>query len=193
MIRLFHKTSLTALTDEQLMSRVREGQDEKAFNELYSRHARRLMGFFLRAFRYDEDEAADACQETFLKVWQAAEQFNPTSAFRPWLYTIAYNMCRSRFRHSEQVERYLAEQLATTADEYTDALELQLDNATLQQALSTALDAMPQESRTLFALRFEEELGIAQVAQILGIPDGTVKSRLHRLLNHLKQQLHDYE
>ena len=51
MIRFFRKTSLTALTDEQLMSRVGEGQDEKAFNELYSRHARRLMGFFLRAFR----------------------------------------------------------------------------------------------------------------------------------------------
>ena len=193
MIRLFRKTSLTALTDEQLMSRVGERQDVKAFDELYSRHARRLMGFFLRAFRYDEDEAADACQETFLKVWQAAEQFNPTSAFRPWLYTIAYNLCRSRFRHSEQVERYRAEQLATTADEYTDACELQLDNATLQRALVATLETLPPESRTLFALRFEEELGIAQVAQILGIPEGTVKSRLHRLLNLLKQQLHDYE
>ena len=193
MISLFRKTSLTALTDEQLMSRVGERQDEKAFDELYSRHARRLMGFFLRAFRYDEDEAADACQETFLKVWQAAEQFNPTSAFRPWLYTIAYNLCRSRFRHSEQVERYRAEQLATTVDEYTDACELQLDNATLQRALVATLETLPPESRTLFALRFEEELGIAQVAQILGIPEGTVKSRLHRLLNLLKQQLHDYE
>ena len=193
MIRLFRKTSLTALTDEQLMSRVGERQDEKAFDELYSRHARRLMGFFLRAFRYDEDEAADACQETFLKVWQAAEQFNPTSAFRPWLYTIAYNLCRSRFRHSEQAERYRSEQLATTADEYTDACELQLDNATLQRALVATLETLPPESRTLFALRFEEELGIAQVAQILGIPEGTVKSRLHRLLNLLKQQLHNYE
>ena len=193
MIRLFRKTSLTALTDEQLMSRVGAGQDEKAFNEIYSRHARRVMGFFLRAFRYDEDEAADACQETFMKVWQAAEQFNSTSAFRPWLYTIAYNLCRSRFRHSEQVERYRAEQLATTADEYTDACELQLDNATLQRALVATLETLPPESRTLFALRFEEELGIAQVAQILGIPEGTVKSRLHRLLNLLKQQLHDYE
>ena len=193
MIRLFRKTSLTALTDEQLMSRVKERQDEKAFNELYSRHARRLMGFFLRAFRYDEDEAADACQETFLKVWQAAEQFKPTSAFRPWLYTIAYNLCRSRFRHSEQVERYLAEQSATTTEEYADAFELYLDNAILQQALVAVLATLSQESRTLFALRFEEELGIAQVAQILGIPEGTVKSRLHRLLNLLKQQLHDYE
>lgn len=183
MIRLFRKTSLTALTDEQLMSRVGAGQDEKAFNELYSRHARRLMGFFLRAFRYDEDEAADACQETFLKVWQAAEQFNPTSAFRPWLYTIAYNLCRSRFRHSEQAERYRSEQLATTADEYTDACELQLDNATLLKALANVLETLSQESRTLFALRFEEELGIAQVSEILGIPEGTVKSRLHRLLS----------
>jgi RNA polymerase sigma-70 factor (ECF subfamily) len=193
MIRLFRKTSLTALTDEQLMSRVGEGQDEKAFNELYSRHARRLMGFFLRAFRYDEDEAADACQETFLKVWQAAEQFNPTSAFRPWLYTIAYNLCRSRFRHSEQAERYRSKQLATTADEYTDACELQLDNAALQQVLANVLETLPRESRTLFALRFEEELSIAQVAQTMNLHEGTVKSRIHRLLCYLKKQLHDYE
>ena len=193
MIRLFRKTSLTALTDEQLMRRAGAGQDEKAFNELYSRHARRLMGFFLRAFCYDEDEAADACQETFLKVWQAAEQFTPTSSFRPWLYTIAYNLCRSRFRHSEQAERYRSEQLATTADEYTDACELQLDNATLQRALASVLATLPQESRTLFALRFEEELSIKQVAQVLNIPEGTVKSKMHRLLCQLKQQLHDYE
>ena len=193
MIRLFRKTSLTALTDEQLISRVGAGQDEKAFNELYSRHARRLMGFFLRAFRYDEDEAADACQETFLKVWQAAEQFDPTSAFRPWLYTIAYNLCRSRFRHSEQAERYRSEQLATTADEYTDACELQLDNAALQQVLANVLETLPRESRTLFALRFEEELSIAQVAQTMNLHEGTVKSRIHRLLCYLKKQLHDYE
>ena len=193
MIRLFRKTSLTALTDEQLISRVGAEQDEKAVNELYSRHARRLMGFFLRAFRYDEDEAADACQETFLKVWQAAEQFNPTSAFRPWLYTIAYNLCRSRFRHSEQAERYRSEQLATTADEYTDACELQLDNAALQQVLANVLETLPRESRTLFALRFEEELSIAQVAQTMNLHEGTVKSRIHRLLCYLKKQLHDYE
>lgn len=193
MIRFFRKTSLTAWTDEQLMTRVGTGQDEKAFNELYSRHARRLMGFFLRAFRYDEDEAADACQETFLKVWQAAELFNPTSAFRPWLYTIAYNLCRSRFRHSEQAERYLSEQFATTAEAYTDACELQLDNATLLKALEKALETLPPESRILFALRFEEELSIKQVAQVLNIPEGTVKSKVHRLLCQLKQQLHDYE
>lgn len=193
MIRLFRKTSLTACTDEQLMSRVGTGQDEKAFNELYSRHARRLMGFFLRAFRYDEDEAADACQETFLKVWQAAEQFDPTSAFRPWLYTIAYNLCRSRFRHSEQAERYRSEQLATTAETSEDSSELQLDNATLQRALASVLATLSQESRTLFALRFEEELSIKQVAQVLNIPEGTVKSKVHRLLCQLKQQLHDYE
>ena len=66
-------------------------------------------------------------------------------------------------------------------------------DATLLKTLSEVLETLPQESRTLFALRFEEELGIAQVSAILGIPEGTVKSRLHRLLNLLKQQLHDYE
>ena len=76
---------------------------------------------------------------------------------------------------------------------YTDACELQLDNATLLKTLEKILETLSQESRTLFALRFEEELGIAQVSEILGIPEGTVKSRLHRLLNLLKQQLHDYE
>ena len=76
---------------------------------------------------------------------------------------------------------------------YTDACELQLDNATMLKALANVLETLSQENRTLFALRFEEELSIKQVAQVLNIPEGTVKSKVHRLLCQLKQQLHDYE
>lgn len=193
MIRYLRKTSYSTLTDEEIMCLVGEKQDEKAFKELYNRHARRLMGFFLRTFNYNNEEAADACQEVFLKVWHTAARFHTTSTFRPWLYTIAYNYARSKFRHSEQEERYLLEQIATTTEDYEEANELQLDNATLLNALEKVLQTLPSECRTLFALRYEEELSIKQVAQVLNIAEGTVKSKIHRLLCYLKQQLHDYE
>lgn len=193
MIRLFRKTSYPSLTDEELMHRLSETQDEKAFNELYERHARRLMGFFIRTFGYDEETASDACQEIFMKVWQTATGFNSKSSFQPWFYTIAYNYARSKFRHSEQEQRYFSEQTTTATESYEDTSELQLDNATLLKALETTLQTLSAESRTLFALRFEEELSIRQVAQVLNLPEGTVKSKVHRLLGHLKRQLHHYE
>jgi RNA polymerase sigma-70 factor (ECF subfamily) len=61
------------------------------------------------------------------------------------------------------------------------------------EALYSILKKLPKDYRTLFALRYEEELSIAQVAQILKVPEGTVKSRVHRLLQSIKQQLKDYE
>lgn len=175
------------------MLRLGKEQDEKAFNELYARHARRLMGFFLRTFGYNEEAAADACQEIFLKVWQTATNFHYGSSFRPWFYTIAYNYARSKFRHSEQEQRFLIEQAIETADSYDEGPEPHLDNATLQKALANVLETLSQESRTLFALRYEEELTLKQVAQVLNIPEGTVKSKVHRLLCQLKNQLYDYE
>ena len=63
----------------------------------------------------------------------------------------------------------------------------------MRKALSEALERLPSEQRTLFALRYEEELTVAQVSQILDMPEGTVKSRLHRMLNYLKHELKDYE
>ena len=193
MIRFLHKRKSRHLADEDLMQRVAEERCEWAFDELYQRYAQRLMGFFYRMYHQDRERAADDCQETFMKVWHMRHQYNADLAFCPWLYTIAYNISRSYFRHAELQEKYTVEQSLRYEETNSDDSELKIDQETMRKALSEALERLPSEQRTLFALRYEEELTVAQVSQILDMPEGTVKSRLHRMLNYLKHELKDYE
>lgn len=183
---LFH--SLRALTDEQLMARVSGKDDERAYDELYRRHARRLMGFFLRQLGHDEALAADLTQDTFMRVWSFRSTYSGSS-YRTWLYSMAYNLCKNYLRHLSYEQAY-GQELALSGYEVEDnTFDLQLDRQSFDRALQALLAELPPTSRLLFSLRFEENLSISQIAQIIGIPEGTVKSRLHTLTHHLKQKL----
>lgn len=183
---LFH--SLRALTDEQLMARVSGKDDERAYDELYRRHARRLMGFFLRQLGHDEALAADLTQDTFMRVWSFRSTYSGSS-YRTWLYSMAYNLCKNHLRHLSYEQAY-GQELALSGYEVEDnTFDLQLDRQSFDRALQALLAELPPTSRLLFSLRFEENLSISQIAQIIGIPEGTVKSRLHTLTHHLKQKL----
>ena len=187
--------SLSALTDEELMQRVGSKDDDRAYDELYHRHARRLMGFFFRQTGGNEPLAADLTQDAFMRVWTARDKFQVSgskfqvSCFHTWLLTIAYNLLKNHYRHSEHEKDY--ESFATqTLEEASDNNIIdQLDQQAFDQALSRLLEKMPPESRLLFSLRFEEELTVPQIAVVMAVPEGTVKSRLHILTQSLKQKL----
>ena len=144
---------LSALKDEELMQRVSSKDDDRAYDELYHRHARRLMGFFFRQTGGNETLAADLTQDAFMRVWTA----------------------RDKFQVSEEASD-------------NDIID-QLDQQTFDQTLKRLLEKMPPESRLLFSLRFEEELTVPQIAVVMAVPEGTVKSRLHILTQTLKQIL----
>lgn len=180
--------SLRSLTDDELMQRVSSKDDDRAYNELYHRHARRLMGFFFRQLGGDEALAADLTQEAFMRIWMAREKFAGTS-FRTWLLTIAYNLAKNHFRHSEHHRQY-EQFIMQNQEEITESnIFQQLEDEAFDQALKQELETMSQESRLLFSLRFEEELTIPQIALVMTLPEGTVKSRLHTLTQTLKQKL----
>lgn len=175
-----------AQTDEQLMLRAARGSDQ-AFEELYNRHARRLQGFFTRRLGNDSDLAADFMHDTFLRLYAARENYKENRNFRAWLYTIAYNLCKNHFRH--QFTLVIEERDDVTAD--TD-IEIEMDASILHDALRDVLRRLPQPQSMLFSLHYEEELTIPQIAQITSLPEGTVKSRLHKVMNTIKQQLKQY-
>ena len=163
---------LSAQTDEQLMLRAARGSD-RAFEELYNRHARRLQGFFVRRLGDDADLAADFMHDTFLRLYAAREKYHEGNSFlyaarekyhegnsfRAWLYTIAYNLCKNH--HRNQLAMVPADSVAEEAAEAD--IEVELDETILHNALREAL------------------------------PEGTVKSRLHKTMNIIKQQLKQYE
>lgn len=180
------------LSDEQLMERISANDDDRAFNELYHRHARRVMGFLYRQINHDEEHASDLMQDTFMRVWTNRQRWKAGKEFLPWLFTIAFNICKNEYRHNGYKTEYEQHVLHTQGEDYTDDAELEIDAEFFDKALQSVLDTMPPEMRVLFSLRFEEELSVSQIADIMATPQGTVKSRLHTLIRILKDKLRQY-
>ena len=173
-------------TDERLMEAVATG-NERAFEELYRRYARRLQGFFL--LRTDDGAAAaDFVQELFMRLWVARASYSKGRPVAPWLFTLAYNLLRNDLRH-RAVEAAWAEEAQHEAEPAEETAPVGLDDAELDRAVARAVAGLPEAERTLFALRYEEGFALADVARIMDLPLGTVKSRLHRLTNVLRKKL----
>ena len=146
-------------------------EGDRAFEELYRRYARRLKGFFFLQLGGDEELAADATHDVFLRAYEARSRYQEGRSVSTWLFTIAYNLCRNHYRSNA----YEAQLLAT------------LD------AEPQVLAELPAPLHQLFSLHYQEELTIPQVAEIVGIPEGTVKSRLHKTMNIIRKKLKKYE
>ena len=189
-MKLFHLKPLRHQTDEQLMAQAAAGSDT-AFEELYRRYARRLKGFFFMQLGGNEEVAADATHDVFLRAYEARSRYREGSNVSTWLFTIAYNICKNHYRSNA----YEAQLLASLDAEPMDSLqiELELDAALLDKALAQVLSELPAPLHQLFSLHYQEELTIPQVAEIVGIPEGTVKSRLHKTMNIIRKKLKQYE
>ena len=189
-MRIFHLKPLRQLTDEQLMARAKAGNDA-AIEELYHRFARRLKGFFFLQLGGDEELAADATHDVFLRAYEARNRYQEGKNVSTWLFTIAYNICRNHYRSNAYETQLLA---TLDAEPISDEqIEVQLDAAALDDALAQVLSELPPPLHQLFSLHYQEELTIQQVAEIVGIPEGTVKSRLHKTMNIIRKKLKRYE
>ena len=189
-MRIFHLKPLRQLTDEQLMARAKAGNDA-AFEELYHRYARRLKGFFFLQLGGDEELAADATHDVFLRAYEARNRYQEGKNVSTWLFTIAYNICRNHYRSNAYETQLSATLDAEPISE--EQIEIQLDAAALDDALAQVLSELPPPLHQLFSLHYQEELTIPQVAEIVGIPEGTVKSRLHKTMNIIRKKLKRYE
>jgi RNA polymerase sigma-70 factor (ECF subfamily) len=165
--------------------------DREAFAQAALSHVDSLYGTALRLTRRAAD-AEDLVQDTYLKAFRAAHQFEPGTNLKAWLFTILHNTFRNSRRHdgrnpvdvdSEAVER------AAGAGPDDLSPEQILSRATLDADLQAALDALPDAFRQAVWLRDVEELSYAEMAQVLDVPIGTVMSRISRGRRALFQQL----
>lgn len=187
---IFRLHPLRQQTDEQLMAKAATGSDT-AFEELYRRYARRLKGFFFLQLGGDEELAADATHDVFLRAYEARDHYQEGRKVDTWLFTIAYNICRNHYRSNA----YEAQLLATLdAEPITNQqIEVQLDQTALDEALTQVLAELPAPLHQIFSLHYQEELTIPQIAEIVGVPEGTIKSRLHKTMNIIRKKLKKYE
>lgn len=168
-----------------------KGLDRATFEALYQRHGRRAKGFFLRMMDYDEALADDLTQELFLRIWKHRGEYNADSSFETWLFTIAYNLCKNEYRHQNAV-RSCEEALSQRPEPCTDPVR-DLERKEQKALIRQAVQHLPEGQREAFILRYEEDLPLSDVAAILAIPEGTVKSRLFNALNAVRKALNDNE
>ena len=186
---IFHLKPLRQQTDEQLMARAAAGSDT-AFEELYRRYARRLKGFFFMQLGGDEELAADATHDVFLRAYEARSRYQEGRRVDTWLFTIAYNICKNHYRSNAYEAQLLASIDAEPVS--NQQIEVDLDAAILDEALAQVLNELPAPLHQIFSLHYLEELTIPQIAEIVGVPEGTVKSRLHKTMNIIRKKLNNY-
>lgn len=172
--------SRAVASDEELMARLQAG-DERALEALMQRYQGPLYGFLARRVGSHAD---DVFQETWIRVVRARESFDTERRFAAWVYQIANNLCRDRYRRNDSMRRAIDSfQIEDeTLRETPDALALPEPDRMRERVL-----ALPDRLREVLVLRYYEDLGEEEMSRVLGIPRGTIKSRLHAAVKALRE------
>jgi len=185
------------LSDAELLSRYSAGE-EGAFREIVNRHKNGLYAF-LKNFLNREDFVEDVFQETFLQLFNSQESFDPTRPLRPWLYTIAANKAKDALRKMQRTPAVSIGAL-TDADEmsFGDALDVltaeeerpfeELERDETAVNVRRIITDMPENLREILILAYFNKFSYKQMSQILSIPIGTVKSRLHTAVGRFSKE-----
>ena len=172
------------VSDKELMEKVKS-DETFAFNILVDRYKVKLFNLIYRLLQ-NKEEAEDILQETFLRVYRERQSYDPTYSFSTWIYTIALNLCRNELKRRKKF-RFFGLDLIKDNREYAIS-EVKNTNG-LSSVLEKAILSLPVKYRTAFLLRDVNELSYEEVSQSLGIPLGTVKSRVNRARLMLRDKL----
>ena len=194
-------TRYTEGSDEELLLKYCQASDRRAFEELVHRYERELFGY-LRHYLGDAEMAEDAFQATFLQVHLKCEQFEQGRKVRPWLYTVATNQAIDAQRRNRRHRMVSLSRRAqgNGQDEESGSLEdvlgsqesgplAQAEASELQDRVRRSVDQLPEPLREVLLLVYYQGLKYREAAQVLGIPVGTVKSRLHAAVGKLNQAI----
>ena len=188
-------------SDEDLLRRFNEG-DADAFEVLVLRYQKPLLNFILRSVG-DRNTAEELLQETFLRVVTKSSDFQGNSKVSTWLYTIARNLCIDtsrkmvlrRHRSLDAPLRSGDGEGATLLDRGADsgpAADRSVIGHDLQEKIAAAVEELPDDQREVFLLRELENLPFKEIADIVGVPENTVKSRMRYALERLQRALAEY-
>jgi RNA polymerase sigma-70 factor, ECF subfamily len=179
-------------TDEELVAKS-IGGDSESFNELVLRWERPIYALAYRTIGREED-ARDVCQETFLRAFRALPGFRGQAKFSSWLYRIALNLCRDWIRRERRApivqppEDVDVMELAA-ASEPSESIEDLVARKDLSRAVERAMALLPDEQRTAIVLKEYHGLTFQEIAELLGCPLSTVKTRLYQGLTVLRREL----
>lgn len=166
------------------MARLRTG-DMSAFDELYRRYERRLYGY-IRRLVADDEGARDLFQEVFFKVLEDRSYDPDRGRFSAWVFTVARNRCLEQHRKATTRSLLSSSALPLETSDPPDALGDALER---RRWIRTAFEDMSEGHRQVLLLKQVGELTYAEIAQMLGLAEGTIKSRLHAAMKQFRRRL----
>lgn len=185
-----------SLTEQSLIERCRK-RDSEAFGQFVDLYQGRVFGF-VRRMVSDADEAADVTQEVFIRAFQHFGRFDARSSVKTWLFKIAHNLCVD---YSRKQRRAPSASSLSAADDESEAIEVadvrwQPETITMNEELAEAVDgailSMSEKLRSVLLLHDRDDMAYDEIASVLAIPVGTVKSRLFLARAHLQNSLAGY-
>ena len=177
----------------RLIEMAKQG-DEKAFEQLYMEFYKLALYFALKLCR-NEADAKDAVQDAFVEIHRSITSLKEAAYFKAWLYKIVHTKCKKIFRKNKYMttdfeEELLIGNLKEERLEFTPEQLIRFHSD--QEVLNACIDQLPYSQREIIVLFYLEQLSIKEIADIVGIPIGTVKSRLSYGRNYLKDMLEEY-
>jgi len=186
----------TGPTDEELLAHFRENDDALAFESLVRRYESELFSY-LRRYLGNAEMAEDVFQATFLQVHLKKDQFEEGRRFRPWLYTIATNQAIDAQRRNKRHRMVSLDHRTGGEDDVGTLVEMlsgsdrtadeKMEDEEAREWVRTAVGDLPETLRTALLLVYHQGMKYREAADVLGIPVGTVKSRLHAALLRLNE------
>lgn len=186
---------LTELPDEDLMERIVEGS-EAAFAQLVRRYQGKVTNLVHR-FIYDRDRAAEIAQEVFLRVYLHRKRYRRSGRFSTWIYTIAANLAKNEIRRKSRLKGVMSldSLLEATGDSGAFLADKQpgpesaAHQHQVEEIVMAAIHKLPMKYREVILLRDVQQLTYEEIELVLNIPGGTVRSRINRARNQLKDML----
>lgn len=175
------------------MELIQQG-DSIAFDELYQRYYQRLLYYLFRMLGGDEAKAQDFLQDLFSKIIEKPDQFVAKHKFTSWIFAVAHNMCKNEYRRLSvrQVIDNNTDLDSVAISEGNKLIEQQIDQKIFENQLLQELQKLNPDYQSTFILRFQENLSIKEISNILACSEGTVKSRLFHATRKLMKQLQEF-
>lgn len=165
-------------TDEQLVRLMGKG-DERAFDEVYQRYGSKLAYYFTRKLKHDKEKGEDFMHDLFAKLIDRPELFDPNRSFKTWIYSVANNMCINEYKKMavrSNTNNGISSDLQVSSN--NQPIEEQLNEKNFSTDLEKAMSKLDEKHREVFVMRHMDGLSVKEVAEIMEINEGTVKSRL---------------
>jgi RNA polymerase sigma-70 factor (ECF subfamily) len=190
-MRLF-KPPYTSMSDEELMIAISNG-DKRAFDELYERYSKPLFGYFMRMLWRDREKSEDFVHDLFAKIVHKPEYFDTSRSFKTWVYSVANNMCKNEYKKAE-VRKGMSNGLDNHYTLYDTNVNVmnEVQDSFFQEAFVKSLADLDDKHREAFTLRHMEGLSIKEIAEVLELNEGTVKSRLFYATKYLAESLKEF-